>query len=117
MKANIEKVLLGDQLAGAKLIRMLEEGDPMGIEGLKALYAHTGNAFVLGITGAPGCGKSTSLKMIAGLEGRWTKRQEPSRFRRQNRSEPMRQCTRAIADDGKYVTSKHSRPTARSCSA
>jgi LAO/AO transport system kinase len=64
VKANIEKVLLGDQLAGAKLIRMLEEGDPMGIEGLKALYAHTGNAFVLGITGAPGCGKSTLITHI-----------------------------------------------------
>jgi len=44
VKPNIEKVLGGDQLAGAKLIRMLEEGDPMGIEGLKALYAHAGNA-------------------------------------------------------------------------
>ena len=64
MKANIEKVLRGDQLAGAKLIRMLEEGDPMGIEGLKALYAHTGNAFVLGITGVPGCGKSTLITHI-----------------------------------------------------
>ncbi len=64
VKANIEKILLGDQLAGAKLIRMLEEGDPMGIEGLKALYAHTGNAFVLGITGAPGCGKSTLITHI-----------------------------------------------------
>jgi LAO/AO transport system kinase len=64
VKANIEKVLGGDQLAGAKLIRMLEEGDPMGIEGLKALYAHAGNAFVLGITGAPGCGKSTLITHI-----------------------------------------------------
>ena len=64
VKANIEKVLRGDQLAGAKLIRMLEEGDPMGIEGLKALYAHTGNAFVLGITGVPGCGKSTLITHI-----------------------------------------------------
>jgi LAO/AO transport system kinase len=64
VKADIDKVLLGDQLAGAKLIRMLEEGDPLGIEGLKALYAHTGNAFVLGITGAPGCGKSTLITHI-----------------------------------------------------
>jgi len=64
VKANIEKVLHGDQLAGARLIRMLEEGDPMGIESLKALYAHTGNAFVLGITGVPGCGKSTLITHI-----------------------------------------------------
>jgi LAO/AO transport system kinase len=64
VKVNIEKVLGGDQLAGAKLIRMLEEGDPKGIEGLKALYAHAGNAFILGITGAPGCGKSTLITHI-----------------------------------------------------
>jgi LAO/AO transport system kinase len=64
VKVNIEKVLRGDQLAGAKLIRMLEEGDPMGVEGVKALYAHAGNAFVLGITGAPGCGKSTLITHI-----------------------------------------------------
>jgi LAO/AO transport system kinase len=61
VKANIEKILRGDQLAGSKLMRMLEEGDPEGVEGLKDLYAHTGNAFVLGVTGAPGCGKSTLI--------------------------------------------------------
>jgi LAO/AO transport system kinase len=64
VKANIEKVLGGDQLAGAKLIRMLEEGHPLGIEGLKALFAHAGNAFVLGITGVPGSGKSTLITHI-----------------------------------------------------
>ncbi|MCK4986299.1 MAG: methylmalonyl Co-A mutase-associated GTPase MeaB, partial [Desulfobacterales bacterium] len=64
MKANIEKVLRGDQLAGAKLIRMLEEGNPLGIEELKVLYPHTGNAFVLGITGSPGSGKSTLITHI-----------------------------------------------------
>ena len=61
VKANIKKILSGDQLAGAKLMRMLEEGDPEGIKGLKDLYAHTGKAFVLGVTGAPGCGKSTLI--------------------------------------------------------
>ncbi|MCK5485899.1 MAG: methylmalonyl Co-A mutase-associated GTPase MeaB [Desulfobacterales bacterium] len=64
MKANIEKILRGDQLAGAKLIRMLEEGNPLGIEELKVLYPHTGNAFVLGITGSPGSGKSTLITHI-----------------------------------------------------
>ncbi len=64
VKANIEKILRGDQLAGAKLIRMLEEGNPLGIEELKVLYPHTGNAFVLGITGSPGSGKSTLITHI-----------------------------------------------------
>ena len=64
MKLNTKKILKGDELAGAKLIRMLEEGHTAGIEELKALYPHTGNAYVLGITGVPGCGKSTLIAHI-----------------------------------------------------
>ena len=64
MKSDTEKILAGDELAGAKLIRKLEEGNPAGIEELKALYPYTGNAFVLGITGSPGCGKSTLITHI-----------------------------------------------------
>jgi LAO/AO transport system kinase len=64
MKLNTKKILKGDELAGAKLIRMLEEGHTAGIEELKALYPHTGNAFILGITGVPGCGKSTLIAHI-----------------------------------------------------
>ena len=53
MKTDPKKVLQGDQLAGGRLIRLLEEGAPEGIECLKAIFPHTGNAFVLGITGPP----------------------------------------------------------------
>ncbi|MGD8962230.1 MAG: methylmalonyl Co-A mutase-associated GTPase MeaB, partial [Desulfobacterales bacterium] len=59
MQTDIKKILAGDQLAGARLIRQLEEGDPNGMAGLKAIFAHTGKAFIVGITGPPGCGKST----------------------------------------------------------
>ena len=61
MQTDIHKILTGDQLAGARLIRLLEEGDPEGIAELKDLYAHTGDAFILGITGPPGSGKSTLI--------------------------------------------------------
>jgi len=64
MKADTKKILQGDQLAGAKLIRMLEEGDSEGIERLKTIFPHSGKAFVLGITGPPGCGKSTLITHI-----------------------------------------------------
>jgi LAO/AO transport system kinase len=52
----IQKIIHGDQLAGGRLIRLLEEEDPAGMEMLKGLYSHTGKAFVMGITGPPGSG-------------------------------------------------------------
>jgi LAO/AO transport system kinase len=64
MKNVAEKIIDGNQLAAARLIRLLEEGDPEGVDGLKALYPHTGKAFILGITGPPGAGKSTLLTHI-----------------------------------------------------
>ena len=64
MKTDPKKVLQGDQLAGGRLIRLLEEGTPEAIECFKAIFPHTGNAFVLGITGPPGSGKSTLVARI-----------------------------------------------------
>jgi len=62
----VEEALKGSQLAGARLIRLLEEGDAEGVAALKALYPHTGRAFILGITGPPGAGKSTLVDRIIG---------------------------------------------------
>lgn len=62
----IQKVIHGDQLAGGRLIRLLEEEDPAGMEMLKGLYSHTGKAFVMGITGPPGSGKSTLVNCLIG---------------------------------------------------
>lgn len=57
---NIEERLLkGDKRACARLITMLENNDEEAIEIIKKLYRHTGNAYVIGITGPPGSGKST----------------------------------------------------------
>jgi len=64
MKIDAPDIIRGDQLAGARLIRMLEEGDSAGIEVLKHLYPHTGSAFVMGLTGPPGSGKSTLANCI-----------------------------------------------------
>ena len=66
MKIDAQNIIRGDQLAGARLIRLLEEGDAGGIEVLKRLYLHTGRAFVLGLTGPPGSGKSTLVNSIIG---------------------------------------------------
>ena len=64
MKIDAQDIIRGDQLAGARLIRILEEGDPAGIDILKSLYPHTGTAFVMGVTGPPGSGKSTLVNSI-----------------------------------------------------
>ena len=64
MKIDAQDIIRGNQLAGARLIRMLEEGDSEGIEVLKHLYPNTGSAFVLGLTGPPGSGKSTLVNCI-----------------------------------------------------
>lgn len=57
---NIEERLLkGDKRACARLISMLENNDKVAIEIIKRLYKNTGGAYVIGITGPPGSGKST----------------------------------------------------------
>ena len=57
---NIEERLLkGDKRACARMITMLENNDDEAIQIIKRLYEHTGDAYVIGITGPPGSGKST----------------------------------------------------------
>jgi LAO/AO transport system kinase len=64
--ALAEKARDGHQASGARLIRMLEEGDEGALEGLRALLPAAGRAHLLGITGPPGAGKSTLVDRIVG---------------------------------------------------
>ena len=65
------RILQGDVRAGAKLMRAVEDSLPQATEELKRLYAHTGKAFVIGITGSPGVGKSTLVDaLITSFRGR-----------------------------------------------
>lgn len=57
---DLEKKLLeGNKRAVARLITLVENKDPAAFDLLKKLHNKTGNAYVIGITGPPGAGKST----------------------------------------------------------
>lgn len=63
---EIRDILAGNQRAGARMIKLIEEDDPKAFDLLKSLYSHSGKAFIIGITGSPGVGKSTIIdKLIA----------------------------------------------------
>ncbi len=48
----------------ARLISLVEDGDPSADEALSMLYKHTGKAMIVGVTGPPGSGKSTLVTRI-----------------------------------------------------
>ena len=60
----VQKILQGDARAAARLMTMVENGTAESVSALKFLYPHTGKAFVVGITGPPGSGKSTLTDQI-----------------------------------------------------
>ena len=66
METHIDKILKGDVRAAAKLMRDIEEESPDAIEDLKVLYPYTGKAYIIGVTGAPGVGKSTLVDTLVG---------------------------------------------------
>ena len=59
MKKTAERILNGDILAAARLMRDIDDRMPEATEVLKELYPKTGRAYIIGVTGAPGSGKST----------------------------------------------------------
>ena len=60
-----QSVLSGDRLALARLLSRVENATPEGLAALDALFPHTGKAHLLGVTGAPGTGKSSLVNQLA----------------------------------------------------
>ncbi|MDX1614198.1 MAG: methylmalonyl Co-A mutase-associated GTPase MeaB [Candidatus Promineifilaceae bacterium] len=64
-KALVAEVRAGSRRAVARLITRVENQEPAAREALKALYPHTGQAHIVGVTGPPGSGKSTLVNVLA----------------------------------------------------
>lgn len=61
----VTRILAGDVRALARAISLVEEDHPAAGEVLRGAFPHAGRAAVLGITGAPGAGKSTLVDRLA----------------------------------------------------
>jgi LAO/AO transport system kinase len=66
MAAGLAKrILEGDIRAASRLMRDIDDRIPTALKALKELYPRTGKAYIIGVTGPPGSGKSTIVdKMI-----------------------------------------------------
>ncbi len=60
-----QSVLQGDRLALARLLTEIENDSATGQQGLNELFKYTGKAHLVGVTGAPGTGKSSLVNQLA----------------------------------------------------
>jgi LAO/AO transport system kinase len=59
-------VLAGDRSALPRLLTIVERGGPAAAEIGRRVYPHSGHAYVVGVTGPPGAGKSTLTDRVIG---------------------------------------------------
>src|SRR4051794_11409300 len=66
-EALVARAFDGDRAAIAKLISLVETGGDAARRAIALVHPHTGNAWSIGITGAPGAGKSTLTDKLVGV--------------------------------------------------
>jgi LAO/AO transport system kinase len=62
---DISPILNGSRLALSRLLTQIERDTPAGREALNALFPSAGQAHLIGVTGAPGTGKSSLVNRLA----------------------------------------------------
>ena len=76
---SVAEVLSGNRLALSRLISQIENDTHRGREALSELFPHTGRAHLIGVTGAPGTGKSSLVNRLAFFYRNPPQNQEPKR--------------------------------------
>jgi LAO/AO transport system kinase len=108
---DVERLLAGDLRAAAALMRALDDELPGAREAFAALYPHGGRAFVVGVTGSPGVGKST---LVSALVAAYRARGEPVAVVAVDPSSPFSggallgdrvRMNRHATDDGVFIRS------------
>ncbi|HJZ71190.1 MAG TPA: methylmalonyl Co-A mutase-associated GTPase MeaB [Vicinamibacterales bacterium] len=59
-----ERVLAGDPRAIARAISLIEDEDPQSADLVRSIFGRTGRAYLIGVTGPPGAGKSTLVDRL-----------------------------------------------------
>ena len=59
-----DRVLAGDPRAIARAISLIEDEAPPAADVMRAIFPHTGRAYLIGVTGPPGAGKSTLVDRL-----------------------------------------------------
>jgi len=59
-----DRIVAGDARAVARAISLIEDEEAAGADLVRAIFAHTGRAYLVGVTGPPGAGKSTLVDRL-----------------------------------------------------